>query len=92
MKLGTKTLALVFGVLAPPILLFAVLTLPLLPSRTELMFNAGAAEEVRRRSKLGDGCYHVFLDIGSNIGIHGRFLYEPDRYPDSSSSVAKFAL
>lgn len=91
MKLGVKTVALVFGVLTPPILLVAVLTLPLLPSRTELIFNAGAAEEVRRRSKLGDGCYHVFLDIGSNIGIHGRFLYEPDRYPDSRSSVATFA-
>jgi len=34
-----------------------------------------------QQSKLGDGCYHIFLDVGSNIGIHARFLYEPDRYP-----------
>ena len=36
-----------------------------------------------QQSKLGDGCYHIFLDVGSNIGIHARFLYQPDRYPDS---------
>lgn len=28
-----------------------------------------------------DGCYHVFLDVGSNIGNHVRFLYEPHLYP-----------
>ena len=44
-----------------------------------------------RRHKLGDGCYHVFLDVGSNIGIHARFLFEPDKYPDSKSSVPSFA-
>ncbi len=44
-----------------------------------------------RRAKLGDGCYHVFLDVGSNIGIHARFLYEPDLYPESASSVPRFA-
>ena len=27
-----------------------------------------------------DGCYHVFLDVGSNIGNHVRFLYEPQLY------------
>lgn len=45
----------------------------------------------QRPSKLGDGCYHVFLDVGANIGIHARFLYEPDRYPKSKSSRATFA-
>lgn len=44
----------------------------------------------RRQPKLGDGCYHVFLDVGSNIGIHARFLYEPHKYPDSLSSVPAF--
>jgi hypothetical protein len=28
-----------------------------------------------------DGCYHVFLDVGANIGVHGRFLLEPEKYP-----------
>ena len=32
-------------------------------------------------TKLADGCYHVFLDVGSNIGMHVRFLYEPQLYP-----------
>ena len=25
--------------------------------------------------RLGDGCLHVFLDVGANIGVHGRFLF-----------------
>ena len=28
-----------------------------------------------------DGCYHVYLDVGSNIGIQVRKLFEPERYP-----------
>lgn len=31
----------------------------------------------------GDGCYHVFLDVGANIGVHGRFLFEPENYNES---------
>lgn len=44
-----------------------------------------------RETKHGDGCYHVFLDVGANIGVHGRFLLEPEKYPKSRSSVALFA-
>lgn len=44
----------------------------------------------QNQPKLADGCYHVFLDVGSNIGMHVRFLFEPDLYPDSTSSVATF--
>jgi len=29
------------------------------------------------------GCKYVFLDVGSNIGVHARFLYEPYLYPDN---------
>ena len=28
-----------------------------------------------------DGCYHVFVDAGSNIGVQIRKLYEPQKYP-----------
>ena len=31
-----------------------------------------------------DGCYHVYLDIGSNIGVQVRKLYEPEKYPNAS--------
>ena len=51
----------------------------------------GIATTTIQQSKLGDGCYHIFLDVGSNIGIHARFLYEPDRYPESKSSVKAFS-
>lgn len=42
----------------------------------------------RRRPKLGDGCRHVFLDVGSNIGVHGRILFEPHLYPIRNSTNA----
>ena len=28
-----------------------------------------------------DGCYHVYLDVGSNIGVQVRKLYQPGFYP-----------
>lgn len=34
-----------------------------------------------RPKKLGDGCRHIFLDVGSNIGVHARMLLEPHLYP-----------
>ena len=40
-----------------------------------------------KTSKLGDGCYHVFLDVGSNIGNHVRFLFESQLYP--KATIAK---
>ena len=39
---------------------------------------------------LGDGCYHVFLDVGANLGIHGRFLLEPDQFPNATKSRTVF--
>ena len=29
------------------------------------------------------GCRHVFLDVGSNVGIQVRKLFEPKLYPDA---------
>ena len=31
-----------------------------------------------------DNCYHVYLDVGSNIGIQIRKLFEPSVYPDAA--------
>jgi len=30
-----------------------------------------------------DGCYHVYLDVGSNVGVQVRKLYEPHHYPEA---------
>lgn len=38
---------------------------------------------------LGNGCFHVFIDAGSNRGVHGRFLFEPEKYKNSAF-VKKF--
>eukprot|EP01083_Nonionella_stella_P288810 982751_1 len=53
---------------------------------------AAAAAEVGAHSKpnLGDGCNHVFIDAGANIGVHSRFLFEPQKYPNSKTAQAIF--
>lgn len=38
---------------------------------------------------LADGCYHVFLDVGSNIGMHGRFVFEPNTFSSRSGKHKK---
>jgi Methyltransferase FkbM domain len=37
-----------------------------------------------------DICYHVFLDVGANIGVHCQFLFEPDKYPAAQPSSDAF--
>ena len=32
-------------------------------------------------SNILDGCYHVYLDLGSNRGVQIRKLYEPSLFP-----------
>ena len=39
----------------------------------------GSRLEGRNRVKLGDGCRHVFLDVGANLAVHVRFLMEGKR-------------
>ena len=39
---------------------------------------------IRDRARDADGCRYVFLDVGSNIGNHVRFLYEAEKFPRSS--------
>ena len=31
-----------------------------------------------------DECYHVYLDVGTNVGIQIRKLFEPSKYPGAS--------
>ena len=33
------------------------------------------------KERLADGCAHVYLDVGANIGMHERFLFEKELYP-----------
>ena len=49
----------------------------------QLLLLVSRAAPANAASPL-DGCHHVFLDVGANIGIHSRFLFEPDKFPRSS--------
>ena len=31
-----------------------------------------------------DGCYHVYIDVGTNIGIQIRKLFEPEKFPGAN--------
>ena len=36
-----------------------------------------------RADNILDGCYHVYLDVGSNIGVQVRKLYQPEHFPNA---------
>ena len=36
-----------------------------------------------RRPRMGDGCRHIFLDVGANRGVHIRTLIEPKLFPEA---------
>jgi hypothetical protein len=45
---------------------------------------------VEEPAREADGCYHVFLDVGANLGVHGRFLLEPEKYPKAKEIANLF--
>jgi len=38
---------------------------------------------VEDSQSLLDGCYHVYLDVGSNVGVQVRKLFQPQQYPNA---------
>jgi hypothetical protein len=46
--------------------------------------------EVVRRPRLADGCRHVYLDFGSNVGVQIRKVYEVDYFNMSTSATRRF--
>jgi len=59
--------------------LFIVFYLKLSPSTVK-----SAALTNQPKQNILDGCRHVYLDMGTNIGIQIRKLYEPQLFPDAS--------
>jgi len=41
-------------------------------------------------TRWGDGCSFVFLDIGSNMGVSVRKLFEPEAYPQYTSAEYEY--
>lgn len=37
-----------------------------------------------------DGCRYVYLDVGTNMGMHVRFLYEAEKYPKNKFGKEMF--
>ena len=37
--------------------------------------------------RWADGCRHVFLDVGANLGVQTRKLFEPEAYPHVRSAA-----
>ena len=49
-----------------------------------LMLSLLLSTSLLRQDFNLDGCYHVYLDVGTNVGIQIRKLYEPEKYPNAS--------
>jgi hypothetical protein len=39
---------------------------------------------------IADGCRYVYLDVGANLGVHNRFLFEPASYEKKDMTAALF--
>ena len=48
--------------------------------------NTVALDAPPHGGRWGDGCLHVFLDVGANIGVQTRKLFEPHAYEQRSTS------
>ena len=74
-----------YVIIAAAGIIFVIANLRMIPQlpASLVSHSVTAPVKVNRRSKLGDGCYHVFLDVGSIL----EFMAE---YPDPTSSVATF--
>ena len=44
-------------------------------------FGRKDALENKPSLNMLDGCYHVYIDVGTNIGVQIRKLFEPEKYP-----------
>lgn len=51
-----------------------------------------ATEKLAAPPPLANDCLHVFLDAGANIGIHSRFLFEPEQYPKAKNAHQAFDM
>ena len=58
-------------------------------SQSPLSFKKSATQ---KKSILG-GCYHVYLDVGSNVGVQVRKLFQPEEYPKANAGmISQFRL
>ena len=59
--------------------------------RTVTAGRAAVSTKAPWTETIADGCQHVYLDLGSNVGIQVRKLFEPELFPDSvNDSIAVF--
>jgi hypothetical protein len=50
---------------------------------------AAAAAATPAAAPILTGCHHVFLDVGANIGVNIRKLFEPEKYPNATIAKHK---
>ena len=51
--------------------------------RVNTFFKPLPVKTWNKSANILDGCYHVYLDVGSNIGVQVRKLYEPQLFLDA---------
>ena len=59
--------------------------MPLLAATASWVERSTSPQDVLRQVRQDvHGCTNVFLDLGANIGVSSRFLFEPHKYPDAT--------
>ena len=71
-----KGVILVTGLL---LLLFGISTY----FRNSISTDVKENNTVNEAPNILDNCYHVYLDVGTNLGIQIRKLFEPEKYPEA---------
>jgi len=58
----------------------AVVESPPTPSLRQQGSKAPSSSATQRKPKLTDGCWGVYLDVGSNLGVQVRKVFEGEKY------------
>lgn len=67
--------------------LLAIVSVNFIKSQPSPALPVQISVATARERRLGDDCLFVYLDVGANLGVHTRFLFEPEKYP--SAKVAQ---
>ena len=50
---------------------------------TLILIVNNPTEKLLHQDNILDGCYHIYIDAGSNIGNSIRKIFEPEKYPNA---------
>lgn len=71
-------------------LLRAILCLLFVVITGQAAHQTSSVDQASISEHITSGCFDIFLDVGANIGVHGRFLLQPEQYINADVSTSIF--